>query len=50
MSKIVQKGNKVVFTPDGGYIETGMRIALAEDHGTHHMDVDFITECFGRLA
>ena len=53
VSKIVQKGTKVVFTPDGGYIEniaTGKRIKLAEDHGTCLMDVDFIAEGFDRQA
>lgn len=50
VSRIVQKCNKVVFSPGRSYIEnirSGQKIDLVE---AHHMDVDFITEGFGRLV
>lgn len=51
VSKIVRKGNKVVFAPDRSYIEnvkTGNQIELIEEFGTYHLDVDFLTEGFPR--
>lgn len=53
VSKIVRKGNKVVFAPDSSYIEniaSGQRMNIVEDRGTYHLDVDFLTEGFGRQA
>ena len=53
VSKIVRKGNKVVFSPDSSYIEniaSGQRMNIVEDRGTYHLDVDFLTEGFGRQA
>ena len=51
VSKIVQKGNKVVFAADRSYIEnakTGQQIELIEECGTYHMDVDFLVGDFIR--
>ena len=53
VSKIVKKGNRVVFGSDWSYIEnvlTGKRIELTEENGTHHLDVDFLTPVFAGLA
>ena len=49
VSKIVKKGNRVVFGSDRSYIEnvlTGKQIELTEEKGTYHLDVDFITPGF----
>ena len=53
VSRIVAKGNKVVFAPGQSFIEnikTGQRIELVEESGTYHMDVNFLTEGFARQA
>ena len=53
VSKIVQKGNKVVFSPAGSYIEniqSGKRIELGEANGTYYMDVEFLAKDFHRRA
>ena len=44
VSKIVKKGNGVVFGTDRSYIEnlqTGKQIELTEENGRHHLDVEF---------
>ena len=49
VSKIVKKGNWVVFGTDRRYIEnlqTGKQIELTEENGTHHLDVEFISPGF----
>ena len=49
VSRIVHKGNKVVFAAGRSYIEnvkTGQQIELIEEHGTYHMDVDLLVEGF----
>ena len=51
VSKIVHKGNKVVFAAGRSYIEnakTGQQIELIEECGTYHMDVDFLVGDFTR--
>ena len=45
VSKIVEKGNKVVFGPDESYIEnlkTGKRIELEAENGTYVMNVQYV--------
>ena len=45
VSKIVKKGNRVVFDPKGSYIEnidTGKQIGLVEVGGTYQMDVEYV--------
>ena len=45
VSKIVRKGNRVIFDAQGSYIEnvsTGKRIGLHEENGTYHLDVEFV--------
>ena len=47
VSKIVQRGNTVVFSPQGSYIknlETGQKINIEEANGTYHIDVDYILD------
>ena len=49
VSKIVRKGNRVVFSTDRNYIEnlqTGKQIELTEENGTYHLDVEFISPGF----
>jgi len=51
VSKIVKKGNRVVFSPTGSYIEnidSGKKIELNEVNGTYHMDVEFLAKDFPR--
>ena len=51
VSKIVEKGNRVVFSPTGSYIEniqTGKKAALEEANGTYHLDVKYLSEGFAR--
>jgi len=51
VSKIVKKGNKVIFSPSGSYIEnidTGKKIELNEANGTYHMDVEYLAKDFTR--
>ena len=46
VSRIVSKGNRVVFGSDESYIEnveTGRRVPITFENGTYHMDVDFFT-------
>ena len=46
VSKIVAKGNRVVFTPDRSYIEnlrTGKKIEMELSNGTYSIDVGFMT-------
>ena len=56
VSKIVRKGNRVVFDATGSYIEnvgSGKRIELHEENGTYHLDVEFLlkpSEGFTRQA
>ena len=53
VSKIVRKGNKVVFSPTCSYIEnieSGKRIELDEVNGTYHMDVEFLAKGFSWQA
>ena len=50
VSKIVQKGNRVVFDPRGSYIEnikSGQQIGLIEVGGTYQMDVEYVTNNLG---
>ena len=45
VSRIVQKGNKVIFAPGNSYIEnmaSGKRIELEEINGTYHIDVEYL--------
>ena len=47
VSRIVAKGNRVVFGRQGSYIEnegTGRRIPIIAENGTYHMDVEFLAE------
>ena len=47
VSKIVKKGNRVVFEPEGSYIEhvsSGEKIPLQESGGTYHLDVEYLAE------
>ena len=47
VSRIVQKGNRVVFSRDESYIEhveIGRRVPITFENGTYHMDVEFLTE------
>ena len=47
LSRIVQKGNRVVFGGDESYIEnvgTGRRVPITFENGTYHMDVEFLTK------
>ena len=47
VSRIVQKGNRVVFGGDESYIEnvvTGRRVPITFENGTYHMDVEFLTK------
>ena len=49
VSKIVRKGDRVVFGTDRNYIEnlqTGKQIELTEENGTYHLDVEFISPGF----
>ena len=49
VSKIVKKGNRVVFGTDRSYIETlqtGKQIELTEENGTYHLDVEFYLPWF----
>ena len=49
VSKIVKKGNMVVFSPSGSYIEnlnSGKRIDLDEANGTYHIDVQYLAKDF----
>ena len=42
----------VVFAPERSYIKnitTGQTIDLIEEHGTHHLDVEYLAEGFTRL-
>ena len=51
VSKIVKKGNRVIFSPTESYIEnitSGKKIELNEVNGTYHMDVEFLAEGFPR--
>ena len=53
VSKIVRKGNRVIFSPTGSYIEnieSGKKIELDEANGTYHMDVEFLAKDFNRRA
>ena len=46
VSKIVAKGNRVVFEPGKAFIEniaSGQRIELDEMNGTYCMDVEYVT-------
>ena len=45
VSRIVQKGNRVVFSPEGSFIEnvkTGKRIELEPEGGTYVMNVQYV--------
>ena len=45
VSKIVKKGNRVVFDPEGSYIQhikSGQKIDLIEVGGTCQMDVEYV--------
>ena len=45
VSKMVKKGNRVVFDPQGSYIEniqTGKQISLIEAGGTYQMEVEYM--------
>ena len=47
VSKIVKKGNRFVFEPDGAYIEniaSNKKIKLEEINGTYHMDVEYMMD------
>lgn len=57
VSKIVRKGNRVVFSQAGSYIEnlrTGQKIELEESGGAYHLDVNYVstagTTVFARQA
>ena len=44
VAKIVQKGNRVVFSPEASYIEhirSGKRVPIVEANGTYHLDVEY---------
>ena len=48
VSKIVRRGNRVIFDSNGSYIEnvsSGKRIHLEEASGTCHMEVEYVKEC-----
>lgn len=50
VSKIVKKGNRVVFEPGKAYIQnipSGKRIELEEANGTYHMYVEYLMEDAG---
>ena len=45
VSRMVRKGNNVVFSPDEAYIEnvaTGKRIMMQENNGTYEVDVVYL--------
>ena len=49
VSRIVENGNRVVFSPEGSFIEhigTGQRIDLEREAGTYVMNVKFLTQGF----
>ena len=49
VSRIVENGNRVVFSPEGSFIEhigTGKRIDLEREAGTYVMNVKFLTQGF----
>jgi hypothetical protein len=53
VSRITNKGNKVVFAAGRSYVEnvkTGQQTELTEEHGTYHMDVGFLVEGYARQA
>ena len=47
VSKIVKKGNRVLFDLEGSYIEhvkSGKKIPLQESGGTYHLDVEYLAD------
>ena len=53
VSKMVKKGNRVIFSPSGSYIEniaTKKRIDMQEVNGTYQIDVEYLAEDFPRHA
>ena len=56
VAKIVQKGNRVVFSPEASYIEnihSGTKVPIVEANGTYHLDVEYKAppaEVFSRQA
>jgi len=53
VSKMVKKGNRVIFSPSGSYIEniaTKKRIDMQEVNGTYQIDVEYLAEDFPRRA
>ena len=47
VARIVDKGNRVVFEPNGSYIqsiETGKKIDLVRENGTYTMEVEYMAE------
>ena len=53
VSKMVKKGNRVIFAPSGSYIEniaTKKRIDMQEVNGTYQIDVEYLAEDFPRRA
>ena len=45
VSKIVAKGNRVIFSPEGSHIEnrkTKGKVMLEEANGTYYLDVDYL--------
>ena len=49
VSKMVKKGNRVVFSPTGSYIEniaTERRIDMEEVNGTYRIDVEYLSNDF----
>ncbi len=48
VSKIVKKGNAVVFSPTGSYVENtaaGTVIGVIEETGTYLIDVEHLMQC-----
>lgn len=47
VSRIVEKGNKVVFSPSGSYIQnlaTGKKVEIEQEKGTYVMNVNFMID------
>jgi len=47
VARIVDKGNRAVFEPNGSYIqsiETGKKIDLVRENGTYTMEVEYMAE------
>ena len=51
VSKMVEKGNEVHFTPKGGYIQgrNGERIPLTVENGVYVMDIEYLSGFSGQV-